>query len=185
MIAKSLSPLASSSSSRPIKYLYPPSLGKCPLCYPVRSSWVYRAISFHVLGSMFPPLSFSPSLLPSYSPSCSLPSILPYLPLLFHQSFWASSMCKLLWLGERMPYWSRSRESVSCSVASNSLQPHGLSPPSSSAHGILQVKILEWVAMPFSRGSSWPRDQTQVPRIAGRFFTIWPLIGKDSQEVND
>ena len=38
-------------------------------------------------------------------------------------------------------------------------------------HGILQAKILEWIAFPFSRGSSQPRDQTQVSRIAGRFIT--------------
>ena len=38
---------------------------------------------------------------------------------------------------------------------------------------ILQARILEWVAMPSSRGSSQPRDQTQVPCIAGGFFTIW------------
>ena len=40
-------------------------------------------------------------------------------------------------------------------------------------HGILQARIPEWVAIPFSRGSSQPRDQTQVSCIAGRFFTIW------------
>ena len=45
--------------------------------------------------------------------------------------------------------------------------------PGSSVHRILQVKILEWVAMPSTRGSSWPRDRTQVSHIAGRFFTIW------------
>ena len=39
--------------------------------------------------------------------------------------------------------------------------------------GILQARILEWVAMPSSRGSSQARDQTQVSRIAGGFFTIW------------
>ena len=38
-------------------------------------------------------------------------------------------------------------------------------------HGILQARILEWAAFPFSRGSSQPRDQTQVSCIAGRFFT--------------
>ena len=38
-------------------------------------------------------------------------------------------------------------------------------------HGLLQARILEWVAFPFSSGSSQPRDQTQVSRIAGRFFT--------------
>ena len=47
------------------------------------------------------------------------------------------------------------------------------SPPGSSVHGILQPRILEWVAISSSRGSSWPRDQTQVSCIAGRFFTIW------------
>ena len=45
--------------------------------------------------------------------------------------------------------------------------------PGSSVQGILHVRILEWVAIPFSRGSSQPRDQTQVSCIAGRFFTIW------------
>ena len=43
--------------------------------------------------------------------------------------------------------------------------------PGSSVHGILQARILEWVAFPFSRGSSQPRYQTQVSCIAGRFFT--------------
>ena len=40
-------------------------------------------------------------------------------------------------------------------------------------HGILQARILEYVAFPFSRGSSQPRDRTQVSHNAGRFFTIW------------
>ena len=51
------------------------------------------------------------------------------------------------------------------------------SPPSSSSHGILQARILEWVAMPSSRGSSWSRDWTLVSCgscIAGRFFTTEP-----------
>ena len=39
--------------------------------------------------------------------------------------------------------------------------------------GILQARILEWVAFPFSRGSSQPRDWTQVSRIAGGFFIRW------------
>ena len=44
------------------------------------------------------------------------------------------------------------------------------------AHGILQARILEWVAFPFSRGSSQPRDQTQVSHIAGGFFTSWATM---------
>ena len=46
-------------------------------------------------------------------------------------------------------------------------------PPSSSVHGILQARILEWAAMSFSRRSSWPRDWTQVSHIGGRLFTDW------------
>ena len=45
------------------------------------------------------------------------------------------------------------------------------SPEGSSVHGILQARILEWVAMPSSRGSSWSRDRTTSTYIAGRFFT--------------
>ena len=51
--------------------------------------------------------------------------------------------------------------------------PMDLSPPGSSVHGILQARILHWVAMPSSRGSSRPRDYTQVSSITGRFFNIW------------
>ena len=46
-------------------------------------------------------------------------------------------------------------------------------PSGSSVHGILQARILEWVAFPFSRGSSWPRGWTQVSRIVSRLFTVW------------
>ena len=49
--------------------------------------------------------------------------------------------------------------------------PIDCSPPDTSVHGILQAGILEWVAIPFSRGSSWPRDRTWVSHIAGRFLT--------------
>ena len=40
-------------------------------------------------------------------------------------------------------------------------------------YGVLQARTLEWVAILFSRESSWPRDQTRVSYIAGRFFTVW------------
>ena len=66
---------------------------------------------------------------------------------------------------------------VSRSVVSDSFDPVDCSPPGYSVHGILQAGIVERVAMPFSRGSSWPRDQTQVSHIAGRLFTIWASRG--------
>ena len=53
------------------------------------------------------------------------------------------------------------------------LQHHICIPPGCSVHGILQERILEWGAIPFSRGSSPPREKTQVSCIADRFFTIW------------
>ena len=53
--------------------------------------------------------------------------------------------------------------------------PVDCSLPGSSVHGILQAEILEWVTISFSTGSSWPRDQTWVSCIAGRFFTIWAI----------
>ena len=56
-----------------------------------------------------------------------------------------------------------------CLTVCNSMD---CSPQGSSVHGILQARIMEWIAILFSRGSSRPRDQTQVSCIAGRFFTI-------------
>ena len=56
--------------------------------------------------------------------------------------------------------------------------PLDCSPPGSSVHGILQARILEWVARPSSRGSSQPKDGTLVSFvscIAGGFFTCWAI----------
>ena len=46
-------------------------------------------------------------------------------------------------------------------------------PMDCTVHWILQIRVLEWVVFPFSRGSSQPRDWTQVSHITGRFFTLW------------
>ena len=51
--------------------------------------------------------------------------------------------------------------------------PIDYSLPISSVHGILQARILKWAAIPFSRGSSWPRDWSRVYCIARRFFIVW------------
>ena len=56
-------------------------------------------------------------------------------------------------------------ESMNCSL------------PGPSVHGIFQVRVLEWVAISFSRGSSWPRDRTPVSHIADRRFTVWATRG--------
>ena len=63
--------------------------------------------------------------------------------------------------------------------------PMDCSPPGSSVHGIFQAIVLEWIAISFSRGSSWPRDQTQVSRIIDRCFTIWATREVTSWEMLD
>ena len=72
---------------------------------------------------------------------------------------------------------SRGEYTHVCSVAPSCpilCNPMDYSPPDSSVHGILQARMLEWVAMPSSKGYSWPRDGTHISCgscIAGRFFT--------------
>ena len=58
---------------------------------------------------------------------------------------------------------------------SDSCDPMDCSLSASSAHGISQARVLEWVAISFSSGSSRPRDQTHISCIAGEFFTEKPL----------
>ena len=63
-----------------------------------------------------------------------------------------------------------------CSLTQSCLtlcDPMDCNLPDSSVYGILQARILEWITIPFSRGSSQPRDPTCVSCIAGRFFTNW------------
>ena len=74
--------------------------------------------------------------------------------------------------GERKLSWAWTwvKDAQSCLTL---FEPMDYSLPGSSVHGILQAWILEWVAIPFSRGSSQPRNWTWVFCTAGRFFTIW------------
>ena len=69
-------------------------------------------------------------------------------------------------------WWKESEREVaqSCSTLCD---PMDCSLPGSSVHGIFQARVLEWVAISFSRWSSWPRDWTWVSRIVGRCFTTW------------
>ena len=90
------------------------------------------------------------------------------------QPFGKNAGNSVLW-GTSFQY-DEKQESVKVLVAQSCLtlcDPTDLSPPGSPVHGILQARILLWVAIPFSRGSFQPRDQTQVFHIAGRFFTVW------------
>ena len=67
--------------------------------------------------------------------------------------------------------------SIYCSAAKHVqlfCDPMDCSPPGSSGHGISQARVLKWVAVSFSRASFWPRDQTCISALAGRFFTTEP-----------
>ena len=83
-----------------------------------------------------------------------------------------------------MPKWKESEVAQSCPTLCD---PMDCSPPGSSVHGILQARILEWVAISFFRGSPLSRDWTQVSCIAGRHFNLWAtrevhLLFKDSND---
>ena len=80
-----------------------------------------------------------------------------------HELFWRL-LCESVSIGS---------ESVSRSVVSILCNPINWGLSGSSIHGIIQARILEWVCIPFSRGSFWPMDWTRVFCVAGRFFTIW------------
>ena len=67
----------------------------------------------------------------------------------------------------------RKKESVVAQSCLTLCDPVDCSPPGFSVHGILQARILEWVAISFSRGSSWARDRSWVSHITGRCFTLW------------
>ena len=81
------------------------------------------------------------------------------------------------WRGTKKPL-SDSEVAQSCPTLCN---PMDCSLLGSSVHGIFQAIVLEWIAISFSSGSSWPRDQTRVSRIVDRHFTVWAtreVLGK-------
>ena len=93
-------------------------------------------------------------------------------------NIWKFMVHVLLKLGLEnfMYYYTSVWEECNCGVTQSCPTLHNPmdhSPPGSSVHEILQARILEWVDIPFSGGSSQPRDQTWVSCIAGRFFTVW------------
>ena len=90
----------------------------------------------------------------------------------------AKKVCASSWGWLERKIWSHSGGQKSKQKPDNSLSYKDLTlcdPMDYTVNGILQDRILEWVAVPFSRGSYQPRDQTQVSQIAGIFFTSWAI----------
>ena len=110
--------------------------------------------------SLYFSLAFGTGCLFYFQPNCCVLSIISpksitFLPLCYLRDKKQTCVCSV---GQLCP--------ALCNLMDCSL-------PGSSVHGIFQARILEWVAIPFSRASSQPRDWTQVSCIAGRFFTVW------------
>ena len=82
----------------------------------------------------------------------------------------------------RLSHWTElnSQSQAKCLTL---CEPMDCNPPGSSVHEILQVRILEWFTISFSRGSSWSRDGTHVSCMAGGFFTTEPM-GKPKTGVH-
>ena len=98
--------------------------------------------------------------------SLDIPYICIYI-LYWYFSFWLTSLGII---GSSFIHFISVLVGQSCPTLCD---PMYCSPPGSSVYGIFQARILEWVAISFSRGSSQPRNWTQVSCIAGRFFTLW------------
>ena len=88
---------------------------------------------------------------------------------------------------QAVPVATKIRTKVKALVAQSCLTLCNLmdcSLPGSSVHRIFQARVLEWVVISFSRGSSRPRDQTQVFHVAGRYFTIGVGHGHEGPVFN-
>ena len=85
-----------------------------------------------------------------------------------NQSLWYITLIK----GKTKPVWL-SQCMLSHSAESDSCDPRDCNPPGSSVHGISQARMLEWVAISYSRGSPWPRDWTSVPCISRQILYHW------------
>ena len=81
-------------------------------------------------------------------------------------------MMNYLKLNEESSLPSKLSESEVAQLCPILCDPMDCSLSGSSVHGIFQARVLEWVATAFSRGSSRPRNRTQVSRVAGRHFTV-------------
>ena len=112
---------------------------------------------------------------------CSMPGFPVQHKLLWKQLFLTSKLSLPLtlsvrarkrqeWAKNSLSTGNNSKVAQSCPTLCD---PMDYSLPGSSVHGLFQARVLEWVAISFSRGSSWPRDRTWVSSIADRRFTIW------------
>ena len=122
----------------------------------ISGKWLLSLILWALLPLCFPPSPTSPRCFPLSQ------------PLFHHKAF----VCFCLSSPLSCKLWRQSESEVAQSCLTL-CDPMDCSLPGSSIHGIFQARILQWVAISFSGGSSQPRDRTWVSCIVGRHFTIW------------
>ena len=148
------------------------------MCNDMYPSLQYHTKLFHcsTCALHFQPLAttnpFTTSMILPF-PECHMVEIIQYVAL----SHWLLSLSNMLLRSLHVFLWlDSSFLFVKCENAHSYLtllDPMDCSPLGSSIHGILQARILEWVAIPFSGGSSQPRDQTRFSRI---YFYCWVIV---------
>ena len=123
--------------------------------------WLCYTVAFHKLKMN----------LLSTSPPCRLPFL--YRTYCFQSLEYYSRNIAYIYIYAYISIWKWKVKVLVAQLCLTLWDPMDCSPPGSSVHGILQARILDWLAISFSRGSSRPSDWTQVSCIAGRFFTVW------------
>ena len=103
---------------------------------------------------------------------------------MYGQHFYNHNFNQILLFSLSWRFWKWKWKSLSCVWYLTLCNPMDCSLPGSSVHEILQARILEWVAIPFSRESSQSRKWTQVSYIAGRLFPIWTIREDCGMNIN-
>ena len=136
--------------------------------------WPKKKLYIYIYVCVYVGVCMCPQLLSLCDPmGCSLPGFSvhgTFQARILERVAFPSPGCLLHWQMDSLPLcnlgrWNEVKVTQLCPTLCNSMDY--------TVHGNLQARILEWVAFSFSRGSSQPRDQTQVSHTAGRFFTIW------------
>ena len=161
--------------SHPLSFLSPPAPNPSqhqsfPMSQLLRMRWPkYWSFSFSIIPSKDHPglISFRMDWLEILAVQGTLKSLLQHhiskASILWHSAFFTIQLSH--------PYMTTGK-TIALTHVQLFATPWSVACQASLSMGILQARILEWVAMPSSRGSSQPRDQIQVSHIAGRFFTV-------------
>jgi len=139
-----------------------------------RIPWTGAWWAIHSMGLQRIKYNWAANVVTFLSPGGTFPNAHHRL-LIVSYSFWWSCWHFFFWVLKywRIMLWRRVKWSEVAQLYLTLCDPLDCSLPGSSIHGSFQARVLEWVAIAFSRGSSLPMDRTRVLHIIGRRFTIW------------